>query len=112
MGAEHSPHHVARVFPYGKQDALSFVVAGAILVRSTEISESNGSVDSTHNFCERDVNRISGKNVSAADAALGSHEPSAFEGQEDLFEVRLGKRSTASNVARTLGTEFVGMQSE
>lgn len=91
-------HQIAGLFPNGKEYTLAFVVAGAVLMGFTEVTERDWSVYRRNDFGEPDLGCGAGEHVSAADAALGPDETGAFECQQDLFEVWLGKAGASGNV--------------
>jgi len=83
-------HVVSDVGPHREENALSLVVAGSILVRLTEITRHNGSVDGRHDFRESDLVHRTGEDVPSANATLGADQSSSLERQQDLLEIRLG----------------------
>lgn len=85
-------------FPDRVEDALSFVIARAFLVRLAEITNGDGSVHGRNDFAQLDGAGIARQHVAAADAALGTHETRALEGQQDLFEIGLRQPGAFSDV--------------
>lgn len=87
---EHRTHRCAHVLPDSEQDALTLVIARASSVRFAEVAKRDGSIDGSNDLSQRDVCRRTGEDVAAADAALGSNDAGTLEGEQDLFQVRLG----------------------
>jgi len=83
-------HVLADVGPDTEEHTLTFVVAGPVGVGLAEVTGDYGSVDGGNDFAEHDRVGIAGQDVSAADAALGAHQPRPLQGQENLFQVWLG----------------------
>lgn len=92
-------HVLACGLPHRKQHALALVVACTVLVGLTEIAEHDRAVHCRHDLGESDLLRGTGQNVPTSDPSLGTHEPRALEGQEDLFEVRLRQTRALCDVA-------------
>jgi len=90
---------LADVGPDREQDALTFVVAGAVLVRLAEVADHDRSVNGAHDLAEGYLFRPAGKHVAAADAALGPDEAGALQCQQDLLEIRLRKARALGDVA-------------
>src|SRR5690606_13954970 len=55
-------------------------------------------VDRGDDLGERDLRRLAGEHVAAADPALGPHEPRALQREEDLLEVGLGEARALRDV--------------
>jgi len=85
--------------PDRKKDALTFVVAGAVGVRFAEVAGSDRTVDGSDDLGKLDVLGISGEDIPAADAALGTHESGALQSQQDLLEIGLRKHRTFGDFA-------------
>jgi hypothetical protein len=98
-GVEVFAHVLAYVFPDAEQDALTFVLARPVLMRTTEVSGSDGSVNSGDDLAESDLVGGSGEHVTASYTPLGTDEACTFEGEEDLLEIRLRKARSISNVS-------------
>ncbi len=96
-------HVIANVRPDREEDALALVIARPVLVRLAEIARHNWSVDRRDHFSERDRPGGSCEHVPAADATLGPYESGALEGEENLFEVRLGKTRPFGDIAHRGG---------
>ena len=92
-------HVLADVGPHGQQDALAFVVAGAVLVGLAEIAGHDRAVDGADDLAEGDLVRQPGEDVTAPHAALGADEPGSFQRQQDLLQVGLGKARSLGDVA-------------
>ncbi len=105
-------HVVPCLFPDGQQNALAFVVAGAVLVRFTEIAECDRSVNGSDDLAQADVLWGTCKGVAASDASFGLDQTGAFEGQEDLFEVGLRQCRALGNVLDRGRTGIFSMKSE
>ena len=103
-------HVFAGLVPDAEQHALALVVAGAVLVRLAEVAEGDRSVDGRHDLGQPDLLGRSGEDVAATDATLGSHQPGTLQGEEDLFEVRLGECSALGDVADRRGSRLVVVQ--
>ena len=101
---------VAGLVPDAEQDALAFVVAGAVLVGLAEIAEGDGAVNGRHDLGEPDLGWIAGEDVPASDTPLRFHETGAFQGEQDLFEVRLRQCGALGDVAHGGGTALVCVQ--
>lgn len=85
--------------PDCEQDALAFVVTGTVLMRLTEITESDGAVDRSNDHPDRDLGWIASHDIAAADTALGPNQASALERKQDLLEVGLGQTGALCNIA-------------
>lgn len=96
-------HVLADLVPDGQQHALPFVVARPVLVRQPEVTRLDGAVDGAHDLGQGDGRRIAVEDVAAAHASFRAHQPGAFEGEQDLFEVGLGEAGTAGDVAPSWG---------
>ena len=110
--AEVDPHVFADFGPYRQQDALSFVVAGAVLMRLTEIARLDRAVDSADDLRQRDRFRLAGQDIAASDAALRPHQPGTFQRQEDLLEVGLRKAGPRRDVTNRLGRRLLRVKGE
>ncbi len=75
-----------------------------------EVAERDWSVDRRDDLGQSDVRGVTGEDVAAADTALRLDEAGAFEGEQDLFEVGLGKCGAVGDVAHGRGTLLVGVQ--
>lgn len=75
------------------------MVTGTVLVWLTEVTGNDWAVDRTNDLCERDVAGLTGQDIAATDAALGSDETSTLEGKENLLEVGLGQACAISNIS-------------
>lgn len=106
------PHVFSRHIPYRQQYAMTFVVAGPVLMGLTKIAKGDRTVDCRDNFGKTDVVRGASQHVSAADTTLGLDETGAFERQQDLLKVRLGKRGSSRNVSYGGWTGRVAMERE
>ena len=105
-------HVFARDVPDGEQDAVSFVIACAVLVRLTKITKRDWAVGCRDDLRKQDVLCWSSEHVTATDAALRFHESGALEDEENLFEVRLRQSRSRSDVTYRGWSTFVGMESE
>ena len=85
--------------PDREQDALTFVIAGTILMRLTEVADDDRSIDGSNNHPDGDLGRVTGHHITAADAALGPHQSGPFERQQDLLEIGLRKAGAFGDVA-------------
>ena len=103
-------HVVAGLVPDAEQDALAFVVAGAVLMGLAEVAECDGAVDGRHDLGESDVDGVAGEDVAAADASFRLDQAGALEGEQDLFEVRLGECGAFGDVAHRGGAALVCVQ--
>ena len=65
--------------PDCEQYALTFVVAGTVLMGLAEIAESDWAVDCSNDHPDRDLGRIASHDITAADTALGPDQASALE---------------------------------
>ena len=93
------PHVLAGCVPDGQQNALSFVAAGAVLVRLSEIANRDRPVNGGDDLGQLDVFGILCENVTTTDATLRSNESRALQREKDLLEVRLRKTRAFGNVA-------------
>ncbi len=106
-------HVVAYVGPHTEQDALTFVVARAVLMGSAEVAGYDRPVDGADDLAERDVVGRAGQDVAPAHAPLRSDQPGTLERQQDLLEVGLGQARALSDVAhRGRGAPVLGMECE
>lgn len=105
-------HVIAGLLPDREQDALPLVIAGTVLMRLTEISEGDGTVDGGDDLAQPDLFWRSSKGVSASDAALGSDETRSLESQEDLLEIRLREGCSLGDVLDRRRAWIIGMKSE
>ena len=112
MRPKDSSHDVAGVLPHAEKHALAFMVACPVFMGPPEVAEPDRPINSADNFGQGDVCWIAGENVAPADATLRPHESSTLQCKEDLFQVRLGECGASRDIARTLGTEIVGMKGE
>jgi hypothetical protein len=78
---------------------LTLVIAGPVLVRLAKVSQGDGAIDSGNDFGELDVFGQFGQDITAAHTTLGTNKTGAFQGQQDLFQVGLGKPCAVGNVA-------------
>jgi len=98
-GLQLDPHVVTDFGPHGEQHALTLVVARTVGVGEAEVTRGDGPVDGGDDLGEGDLLWRPGQYVAAAHAALGAHQASALEGEQDLLEVRLGKGGALCDVA-------------
>ena len=77
--------------PHGEQDALPFVVAGAVFVRLAEVTRRDGAVDGRDDLGQGDLLGRACQDVAAPHAPLRPDQAGALEGQEDLLQVGLGE---------------------
>ncbi len=105
-------HVVAHLGPDAEQDALSFVVTGAVTVGLAKVTGDDRTIDGRHDLGQGDIAGVLGQNVATADAPLGAHEADALEAQQDLLEVRLGESSAFGEVANGHGGLEVVAQGE
>ena len=103
VAVEMVAHMSAGLLPDREQHALTLVVAGAILMRLAEVAERDRAVDGRDDRGQSNLLGWTVEDVAAAHPALGPHEPSAFQGEQDLFEVRLGESGAFGNVAHRRG---------
>lgn len=82
-------HVLPDIGPHGEEDALAFVVAGAVLVRQPEIAGDDRTVDSADDLREGDLARVPGEDVAASHASFGPDEAGALQREQDLFEIWL-----------------------
>ena len=92
-------HVLSDVSPYCEEHALALMVAGAVLVRLTEVSDHDRTVDGAHDLTEGDLVRQPCQDVPATHTALGPHEAGALESQQYLLEIGLGEASALGDVA-------------
>jgi hypothetical protein len=111
-GVEVLAHVFTDLRPHRQQHALAFMLAGAVLVRSTEVASGDRAVDRGHDLAEGDLLRWPGEHIAAPDAPLGADQPRALERKEDLFEVRLRQTGALGQVANRRRARLVGMQCE
>ena len=81
---------LAHLGPDGEEHALALVVAGSAGVGLAEVAGHDGPVDRRDDLGQGDLLGGAGQHVAAAHPPLGTHQPGAFEGQEDLLQVGLG----------------------
>lgn len=84
-------HVIADLRPDCEEDALTLVVAGAVLVGLAEVACHYRAVDRAHDLSKGDLLGGSRQHVTASDAPLGPDEAGTFQGEEDLLEIWLGK---------------------
>ena len=105
-------HVLANIGPHRQQHALTLVLAGPVFVRTSEVTRSDGSIDSTHDLPERDVMGRTGEDVATAYTPLGSHEAGPFESEEYLLEIGLGKPRPLGDVPHRGGPMSIGVQGQ
>ena len=88
------------------------MVAGAVLVRLSEVAERDRPIDGRHDVGEPDVFWPAGQDVPATDAAFRLHETGPFQRQENLFQVRLRQRCSIGDVTNRCGALLVRVQCE
>lgn len=71
-----------------------------------EIAGNDGAVHCAYDFAERDLLCWAGQQIAAAYASLGDHQPSAFERQQNLLQVRLRQTGALRYVAGGGGGAF------
>src|SRR3954467_6307983 len=98
--------------PHRQQHALALMVAGAVLMGLAEVAGDDGPVHGGDDLPERDLLRWAGQYVPAADAALGAHQTSALERQQDLLEIGLRQAGALGDVTDRGGTVFHGVEGE
>ena len=76
--------------PHGEEYALPLVVTGPVLMWLAKVTEDDGSINGGDDLREPNVLGWSGEDVSTTDPPLGTDQTSAFECQQDLFQVGLG----------------------
>ena len=96
----------SRSTPDRKKDALALVVAGAVGVGLAEVAGSDRTVDGSDDLGKLDVVGISCEDIPAANAALGTHESGALQGQKDLLEVGLREHRAFGDFADRRGRRF------
>jgi len=108
-------HVGARRSPDGEQHTLPLVVAGPVGVGLSEVSGGDGPVDSANDVGQFDVGWRTRENVTAAHAPFGADDAGTLEGQQDLFEIWLGKSRAFGDLAHrgwcALGVEGQRQQS-
>jgi hypothetical protein len=105
--------HVATdVGPNTQENALSFVITGAILMGFSKVACSDWSVNGGNDFCQGNCVSRPGEYVSSADAPLGSNQTSAFEIEKNLLEVGLGESGTFCKVTDRSGSAIVVTKSQ
>jgi hypothetical protein len=105
-------HMLTRDVPDGEKDAMSLVIACAVLVRLSKIAKRDWAISCRNDLRKQDVLRRSSEHVPATDAALGLHESGALEDEQDLFEIRLGQTCSRSDVTYRGWSAFAGVKSE
>ena len=85
--------------PNGEEDALTLVVASPVLVGFAEVARLNRPVDGAHDLAERDLLGRPGENVPAANPPFGPDDSGAFQGEQDLLQVGLGKTGPFRDVS-------------
>jgi hypothetical protein len=112
VGAQVLAHVPSCQVPDGQQHTLSVVVTGSILVWLSKVAERDRSVDSGDDL--RESNLIGGlsEHISASDAAFRLDESGTLQGEEDLLEIWLGKRSPLGDVAHRGRASLVLMECE
>ena len=105
-------HVLACEVPDGQQHALSFVVAGTILVRLAEIAERDRSINCGDDLGEANLICGSRKYVSTTHAALALDQPRTFKCKENLLQIGLRQTCAVSNVADAGWPGGILMQSE
>jgi len=100
-------HVVADIRPYGKQNALSLVVAGPILMGLAKVARHNRPVDGCNNLGEGDFADRSGEDISSADAALRTHQARTLERQQNLLQIGLGESRALRDVANGRGAALL-----
>jgi hypothetical protein len=75
-----------------------------------EVAQGDGAIDGGNDLRESDIGWSLSEHISAANASLGAHKTSAFEGEKNLFEVRLGETSSVCDIANRSGRACFGVQ--
>jgi hypothetical protein len=65
----------------------------------TKVAKGDGAVDGRNNVGQTNVAWSFSQYVSATNSTLRTHKSSAFQGEEDLFEIGLRKSSALGNVS-------------
>ena len=104
------PHVIARFLPDREEHALAFVVARTILVRLPEVPECDGTVDRRNDLGEADLVGWSAEDVPSTHASFGTNQTGAFQGEQDLLEVRLRKSSPLRDVSDAGRSTGVSME--
>jgi hypothetical protein len=105
-------HVSSRKIPNRQQNTLSVVIAGAILVWRTKISQSNWAINSRNNVRQSNLRSRASQDVSAANSAFGFHQASTFKRQQDLLQIRLRKRRSFSDITHRSRTCRFGVDGE
>ncbi len=95
----------ADVGPNREEYALSFVVAGPVFVRESEVPEHYRSVDGAYDLGEGDCFRVPRQHIAPADSSLGPDKTGPFQRKENLLQVGLGERGPGGDVLHTLRTD-------
>ena len=98
------------VGPDREEYALALVIAGPVGVRIAEVTGHNRAIDCRDNLGQQDCRRFPGQDVAATDPSLRTDQASALEGQEDLFEVGLGKARLVGDLADRPGVLAVAVE--
>ena len=89
-----SPH----IGPHGQEDALPFVVAGAVGMGLAEVAGGDGPVHGGDDLGQADLLGQAGQDVATADAPFRAHQAGPLEGEEDLLEIGLGESGPLRDV--------------
>ena len=110
VALEVAAHVLACRLPHCQEHALSLVVARAVLVRLSEISEDNWPVDSGDDLREANLIGWAAEYVSTADAPLRAHQTRALQGEQDLFEIWLRQSRSLGDVAHRGRPRGIGVE--
>jgi hypothetical protein len=103
-------HVVSCNIPNGEQDALSFVIARAILMGLAKVTKSDGAVYGRNNVRQTNIAWSFSQYVAATNAALRTHKSGAFQSEKDLFEIGLRKSSALGNISDRGRVSGLGME--
>ena len=112
VGAEVLAHVTRREVPDGQEHALTLVVARAVLMGLTEITEGDGAVDGRDDLGEFDLGGRSREDIPASDAALRPHEAGTLQGEKNLLQIGLGKPGALRNVAHGGRADVLAVEGE
>lgn len=105
-------HVASSKIPNRKQNALSVVVAGTVLMWRTKISQGNWTINSRNYVRQTNLRSRASQNVPASNSAFRFHQASTFKCQQDLLKIRLRKRRSFSDVAYRGWTRCFGVDGE
>jgi hypothetical protein len=91
-------HMVANFGPNSQKGALALVVTGTIFMGGAKVSGHDWAINGRHDLAQGQILRRAGEDITAADTSFGGDDAGPFEGEENLFQVRLRKSRSFGNI--------------